>query len=218
MKLFPATKVAKLRFAFILVLGMALLGWFHVLDLAVIRLRWWPREGDVVFQSLPHGDLVDAIEGVSQSPFSHCGVVVRGADGGWRVIEAIGDVHETPLNLWLLRGRGAGVAVFRWKPGALPDTAAFIAALRRYIGRPYDMRYRMDDEAIYCSELVYKGYRDVTGQLPGKTQQLGALNWQPHEDFIRMMEGNQLPLDREMITPRALSEATQLMPLYRHKL
>jgi hypothetical protein len=102
MKLFPATKVAKLRFAFILVLGMALLGWFHVLDLAVIRLRWWPREGDVVFQSLPHGDLVDAIEGISQSPFSHCGVVVRGADGGWRVIEAIGDVHETPLNLCAL--------------------------------------------------------------------------------------------------------------------
>jgi hypothetical protein len=218
MRLFPATKAARIRFVLILAVGVSLLGWFHVLDLAVIRLRWSPQEGDVVFQSLPHGDLVDAIEGVSGSPFSHCGVVVRGKDGEWRVIEALGDVHETPLNAWLLRGRGMGVAVFRWRPGMMTDTAGFVAALRRYAGRPYDLRYRMDDEAIYCSELVFKGYRDATARQAGKVEQLGTLNWRPFEDFIRSMEGNQLPLDREMITPRALSEAEQLVPLYRHKL
>jgi hypothetical protein len=93
-----------------------------------------------------------------------------------------------------------------------------VAALRRYAGRPYDMRYGMDDETIYCSELVFKGYRDATGRTAGKVEQLGTLNWRPFEAFIREMEGGKLPLDREMITPRALSEAEQLAPLYRHNL
>src|SRR4051794_6901417 len=48
-----------------------------------------PREGDLVFQSLPHNPLVDAIEGVSKSPLSHCGIVVKQGDQ-WYVLEALG--------------------------------------------------------------------------------------------------------------------------------
>ncbi len=48
-----------------------------------------PREGDVAFQSLPHNPLIDAIEGSTDSPFSHCGILHRGSSG-WLVIEAIG--------------------------------------------------------------------------------------------------------------------------------
>ena len=48
-----------------------------------------PREGDLVFQSLPHCPLVDVIEGCTHSPFSHCGIMHKG-ESGWMVIEAIG--------------------------------------------------------------------------------------------------------------------------------
>ena len=41
---------------------------FHVYGLANL-MRDAPREDDVVFQSLPRGDLVDAIEGITGSPF-----------------------------------------------------------------------------------------------------------------------------------------------------
>ncbi|HEV7402769.1 MAG TPA: hypothetical protein VGO11_07590 [Chthoniobacteraceae bacterium] len=36
-----------------------------------------PQEGDVAFQSLPHNPLIDAIEGSTASPFSHCGILHR---------------------------------------------------------------------------------------------------------------------------------------------
>ena len=36
-----------------------------------------PREGDIIFQSLPKMDLVLAIEGCTESKFSHCGVVIK---------------------------------------------------------------------------------------------------------------------------------------------
>ena len=61
-----------------------------------------PQEGDILFQSLPHSPLVAAIEGVSGSSLSHCGVVTKSGNG-WAVLEAIGPVQETALHEWIAR-------------------------------------------------------------------------------------------------------------------
>ncbi|MCX7414884.1 MAG: hypothetical protein NTY25_00090 [Planctomycetia bacterium] len=37
--------------------------------------KYTPQDGDVIFQSLPYGPVVWAIEGVTKSPYSHCGIV-----------------------------------------------------------------------------------------------------------------------------------------------
>ena len=96
-------------------------------------------------------------------------------------------------------------------PVSPPGT--FLSAARYYLGRPYDKHYDFDDERIYCSELVFKAVRTATGVSLGKVQRLGDLNWQPHEAFIRSIEGY-VPKDREMITPRALSEAPELTQVF----
>lgn len=177
-----------------------------------------PREGDVIFQSFPHSPLTDAIETATDSPFSHCGLVVR-EKKGFAVLEAIGPVTPTPLAQWIARGRDGGFAVYRLKPEHAGKIAPLVAAARRYQGRPYDIRYRFDDERIYCSELIYKAYRDATGgEELGEVRRLGDLKWQPVEDFIRKIEGGGLPLEREMITPRDLSEAVQLEPVLVHQI
>jgi hypothetical protein len=88
----------------------------------------------------------------------------------------------------------------------------------KYLGRPYDIRYRMDDEKIYCSELVYKAFRDATaGQQLGTLVKFGDMNWGPYETLIRQIEGD-VPVDREMITPRDLAKARQLQPIFAHKI
>ncbi|MBI1852820.1 MAG: hypothetical protein HYR85_20965 [Planctomycetes bacterium] len=76
------------------------------------------------------------------------------------------------------------------------------------------MGYSMDDDAIYCSELVFKAFKNATGEPLGATQRLSALDWPPFVALIRRLEGT-VPLDREMITPRALSEAPQLREVHR---
>jgi hypothetical protein len=170
------------------------------------------QEGDIVFQPLPQSGLVDAIEGVSLSIYSHCGIVER-KDGDWYVIEAIGPVRETPLGDWIDRGRGHYFDAFRLTSDLQPKVPAILAAARGYLGRPYDIHYSFDDERIYCSELVFKAVKTATGHQLGKVERLGDLNWQPHEAFIRSIEGI-IPEDREMITPRALSEAKELTLVY----
>jgi hypothetical protein len=172
-----------------------------------------PVEGDIVFQALPPNDLTRAIEGATGSSLSHCGVVALDR-GRWVVIEALGTVRETPLEQWIGRGRLGYVLACRLDDRFRGDIPAFIAACRTYLGRPYDTRYRMDDEAIYCTELPYKAFRQVTEQQLGELVRLGDLRWQPYEQTIRKYEGGDPPLERLMITPRDMAEAEQLRVVF----
>jgi len=209
----PKTKWGWVRFAVPAAVLLGLLTWLLFIP-GVRYLRYAPEEGDIVFQSLPHADLVDTIEGVTGSPYSHCGVVVK-ENGGWVVVEAIGEVRKTPLFAWIRRGRGCGrFAVYRLKPGHREHIPKFIEALEPFMGRPYDFQYRMDDERIYCSELCYKAWKNATGEEMGELKALGDMNWQPYEATIRRYEAGPPPLARKMITPRHLSEAEQLEKVF----
>jgi hypothetical protein len=170
-----------------------------------------PQEGDILFQSLPHNPVIDAIEGCTGSPFSHCGIVVKNKRGWW-VLEAIGPVQEGPLSRWVAQGRDLQFAVYRLKPGHQPKIPAMIAEARKFLGRPYDIQYELDDAKIYCSELIYKGWLAATNEKMGTLVKLGDLNWKPHEPVIRTIT-NGLPLERVMITPRDLAAAKQLEPI-----
>ena len=174
-----------------------------------------PKEGDLYFQSLPRNAVVNAIEGASESPYSHCGILVRKGDE-WFVLEAIGPVMETPLAKWIKQSRDSHYDVFRFEKEHARNIPAFIKAARKYMGRPYDIRYRMDDEKIYCSELIFKGYRDATGKSLGKLVKFGDLKWVRHTPVILAIEGS-IPLNRIMITPRHLSEAKQLEKVFSSK-
>ena len=172
-----------------------------------------PQEGDIFFQSSPKNPLTEAIEGTTNSPFSHCAILHKVNDQ-WMFVEAIATVRDTPAATWIHRGRENRYTVFRLKKQYRDKIPSFISAAETYKGLPYDIHFEMDDKAMYCSELVYKAFRDATGEKLGKTQTLGELNWQPHTLFIKSIENGKVPLEREMITPRAVSEASQIEQIY----
>jgi hypothetical protein len=172
-----------------------------------------PKSGDIVFQSLAHSPLTDMIEGVTQSTYSHCGIVAE-EKGKWKVIEAIGPVREIPLTQWIQQGRGGAFAAYRLKPPCVTDTGAFIRAAKDYMGRPYDIHYEMDDAKIYCSELVFKAFRNAAHEDLGHLVKLRELNWQPYVHLIEEIEGGSVPLDREIITPKDIANASQLQCVY----
>ena len=202
----------------------ALLAWFYGTQASVVltRLpalyyyfRYSPQEGDVVFQSLPHGDLVDAIEGITHSPYSHCGVVLRNDKGQWVVVEAILNVHETPLFAWEFRGRGGAFDVYRLDPKYAAVVPRFKENLLAFMGRPYDFNYDMsDDHAAYCSSLAYLAFEKTSGETLGRLEKLRDLDWKPFESFIKSEQRGALPLDRVMITPASLARAPQLHEVY----
>lgn len=217
MKLLPDTRAAKIRASVIFAILLGVCFYRNVFSLFQLW-AYQPQEGDILFQSLPHGELVDAIEGVTQSPWSHCGVLMR-FDGKWEVVEAIGSVRRTPLAWWIMRGRSGRFAVYReTAPPARPTGerfhAAMASALAPYMGRPYDYRYAPGNAEIYCSELVFKAYRDAFGLELGQWEEFSHLNWQPFEPFVRSLEGGELPLQRRMITPVEITRSPLLQRVY----
>jgi len=173
------------------------------------------REGDMIFQSLPRGELVDAIEGATKSAWSHCGVIMR-EDGKWVVYEALGNVHHTPLTDWARRGRGGTFEIYRLKPGNTFDAENLREALKFYWGKPYDFHYHPSDAAIYCSELIYKAYDRAAGIKIGEWQTLGSLKWKPFETLILSIEPGGVPTDRLMITPVAMTRSKIVERVHAH--
>lgn len=213
MKLLLRSKSQWIWFAIIALISLVVIGRYIVIPFVAIS-SYEPRVGDIVFQSLPQVELVKTIEGCTHSHYSHCGVVMQ-KNGKWVVIEALGRVKHTSLRKWVWQGRLGRFAAYRLKSGQDWMIPKFIEKLETFLGLPYDYHYEMGDDSIYCSELVYKGFKNATGEKLGKLVTLGDLDWRPYIKTIEKYEGGSIPLDRVMITPRHLSEAHQLKRVYR---
>lgn len=194
------------------VLGIIVACALYLWTYGAAYLAYWsyePQEGDILFQSLPRSPLVQAIEGATHSPYSHCGLVAK-ENGGWVVLEALRGVESTPLREFLFRGRNQAFAIYRLKSEQRSHIPLMIENARKFLGREYDIHYDLDEERIYCSELIYKAYLGASGEKLGQLKRLGDLDWRPFQATIERIEGGPVPTERQMITPKHLAEAEQL--------
>ncbi|MHC4488155.1 MAG: YiiX/YebB-like N1pC/P60 family cysteine hydrolase [Planctomycetota bacterium] len=133
------------------------------------------QPGDLLFQDIDCGSLCDAIEkvttGFQGANFSHVGVVARDDGGNLVVIEAVSSgVEVTPLQTFLdrsfdARGRPKVVVGHLKKPyrHLIPSVLKKALALK---GKPYDKVFAIDNEAYYCSELIYEIFLRANGNSP----------------------------------------------------
>lgn len=131
------------------------------------------RQGDLVFQQ-SRSPQSEAIRLASGSVYTHMGIVSL-TPAGPVVIEAADVVRQTPLKAFLARGTNGRFAVYRVRGLDEAKADAAIAAARGYLGRPYDLYFRLDPDAIYCSELPYDAFRSVGISL-GRFERFGSLS------------------------------------------
>jgi hypothetical protein len=91
-----------------------------------------------------------------------------------------------------------------------------VEALKRevkgYEGRAYDLYFEWSDERIYCSELVWKAYKDALNV------EIGALTRFGDHDFsdpivqakLRERFGEDIPSDELVISPADMFASTRL--------
>ncbi len=73
----------------------------------------------------------------------------------------------------------------------------------KFMGKHYDIYFEWTDEKIYCSELIWKIYKQATGLEVGKLQQLKDFDLTSIAVKQKMKEryGNKIPLDETVISP-----------------
>ena len=162
------------------------------------------RNGDLIFHK-SQGPQAMAILEATGSPWSHVGIVLE-QRGKWVVAEASNPVRIVSLQSFINRGRAKEYQIYRprnLKPQQIPELRAAIA---NEIGKRYDIYFEWSDQAIYCSELVYKVFLMATGIELGTVQKFSDLRLDGI--FVQILihqrlkkTGRQLNLNEPIVTP-----------------
>ncbi|MDX5443173.1 MAG: YiiX family permuted papain-like enzyme [Hymenobacteraceae bacterium] len=166
------------------------------------------RNGDIIFQTSMSAQS-QAIQLATNSKYSHCGVVYK--DGNeYYVYEAVQPVSVTPLANWIARGKNGHFVVKRLKNADKVLTPTVLQKMKQageqYQGKNYDIYFEWSDERIYCSELIWKIYKQTTGLEVGKLETLKDFNLSSQAVKQKMQEryGNNIPLNEKVISPASM--------------
>lgn len=109
------------------------------------------KEGDIVFQNSGSSQS-KYIAAATHSLWTHCGLIIEKPDGLY-VLEASNVIKLTPLDKWKARGIGKMMKARRVFDKPIK------VKYKKYLGLPYDGKFRMNNGTYYCSELVWHIYK-----------------------------------------------------------
>lgn len=173
------------------------------------------QNGDIIFQT-SKSDQSKAIQLATKSKYSHMGIIYE-YDDDFYVFEAVQPVKLTPLNEWIHRGENSHYVIKRLKNADQILTSPVLAKMKKtgeqFEGKPYDIYFEWSDDKIYCSELVWKIYKQATNIEIGQLEQLSSFDLTHNVVKSKMKEryGNNIPLAEKVISPAAMFNSDKLM-------
>jgi len=178
------------------------------------------RDGDLIFHRSQSAQ-ANALERALKSPYTHMGIIFL-EDHQPIVYEAIGPVKSTPLGEWIDRGLDGEYVVKRLTNAQSVLTPNAIAALKNavleYEGKGYDLYFEWSDDRIYCSELVWKAYKDALGIEIGELARFGDHDFSDPlvQATLRERFGEDIPSEELVISPADIFASTRLKTVIEH--
>lgn len=172
------------------------------------------QEGDIIFQT-SLSNQSKAIQLATHSPYSHCGIVYKN-QGKLLVFEAIQPVSSTPLITWINRGKGQKYIVKRLKNAHKLLTQEKIQAIKKiaqqWQGKHYDIFFEWNDTNMYCSELVWKIYKQGLGVELTKLEKLQDFDLSSSLVKTKLQEryGKNIPYDELVVSPVSILNSKAL--------
>lgn len=178
-------------------------------------------EGDIVFQNMP-GDASKQVGLVTRSKFNHMGIVfIKPRTNEFVVMEALGDsIRLFTLREWVNRGEGQHVLVLRLKgANKILDekkSGKLKMAARSFRKKPVDAFFSWDDDHLYCSELVWKIYKQGLNISLSEPQKLKNFDLSDEAVKKKMKEhyNNAIPLNDNAVSPQDIIDSKLLEKVY----
>jgi hypothetical protein len=171
------------------------------------------KDGDIIFQT-SESKQCEAVRIATNSKFSHCGIIYD-INGNWFVFEAVQPVKLTPLEDWIQHGRDHKYVVKRLK-NETSLTPTVLQKMKDYSqtfdGKEYDAYFEWTDNRIYCSELIWKIYKNAAGIELSKLRELKDFNLSDSrvQKILKERYGNSIPLEEKVVAPSDLEASTLL--------
>lgn len=183
--------------------------------LANFKLEQEVNNGDIIFQTSKSSQS-KAIQFATNSKYSHMGIIYEN-EGQFFVYEAVQPVKLTPLSEWIKRGENGHYVIKRLVNADQLLTSSTLTKMKQiggqFKGKPYDIYFEWSDDKIYCSELVWKIYKQATDIEIGELEQLSDFDLTNDIVKAKMKEryGDSIPMDEKVISPAAMFNSDKLV-------
>ena len=149
------------------------------------------------------------------------GIIYKKGDD-YFVYEAVQPVKLIPLNDWINRGENGHYVVKRIKNSEkllTPETLLKMKQIgEKYAGKDYDLYFEWSDSRIYCSELVWKIYKEAVGLEIGELEKLSDFDLTDKAVKQKLIEryGDNIPKNELVISPASMFESDQLITVFKN--
>ena len=163
------------------------------------------KNGDIIFQT-SQSSQSEAIKIATSSKFSHCGIIYI-KNGKRFVYEAVQPVKMTPLEEWIKHGKKGKYVIKRLKNADKILTPFILKKMKEYgeqfNSKDYDLYFEWSDNKIYCSELVWKIYKNGAKIKLCELEKLKEFNLKNEkvQEILKQRYGNTIPLNEDVVAP-----------------
>lgn len=197
---------------FLFLLSFLLTGLFFQPDLSAQNSAAL-KNGDLIFIVNPSGQ-GQAIQLATHSRYTHVGIVFI-EDGKTVVYHAVEPVIKSSLQDFVSMSKDKTYEIKRLKNQQLlseKKVALLLAAAREDLGKHYDLAFGWDDEKLYCSEYVWKIYKQALDLEIGSLKPLRSfdLSHPAVKQKLRERYGDRIPMEEKMISPGDMYDSSLL--------
>lgn len=176
------------------------------------------KDGDIIFQT-SQSEQCEAVRIATNSKFSHCGIIYI-ENGKIYVYEAVQPVKMTLLSDWITHGEDSKYVVKRLQNAEKVLSKEILSKMKSYGSsfnkKDYDLYFEWSNEKIYCSELVWKIYKEGAGIELCNLQKLKEFNLSHPKvkAILNQRYGNAIPYEESVVAPSQIVNSDQLITIF----